>query len=61
MAEYCKQCSDDMFGESHKFYPTFDVVAPPGQGYTVLCEVCGPTLVNEKGECIDPECLKKHG
>jgi len=60
MAEWCKQCSDGMFGEDRPDYPTFDEVAKPGYGYDCLCEGCGPTAVNEKGECIYPSC-SKHG
>ena len=60
MAEWCKQCSDEMFGEEHKEYETYDEPVKPGYHYPLLCEGCGPTGVNEKGECINPNC-KKHG
>lgn len=54
MSAYCKQCSVEIFGEDFKELAGIaseeddrnDMVA------TVLCEGCGPTRVNSKGECI---------
>lgn len=51
MADFCKACSIEMFGEdSHDL-----AIGPPppsGKGYAVICEGCGYILVNELGECI---------
>ena len=56
MADWCKQCSDEMFGEEHPFYQTYDKPAPPGRAYMILCEGCGIITVNQQGECNDPSC-----
>ena len=63
MADFCKQCSMDLFGEDYfelaglstkedtaeKLYPI------------VLCEGCGPCQVDHTGQCISTGCLKSHG
>ena len=55
MAEFCKQCADDLgFPRSDFLYPNL----LPGQYMTVLCEGCGPIQVNNKGECISSDCIK---
>lgn len=62
MADFCKQCSVEMFGQdfgdlaniskeqdtANKKYPV------------VLCEGCGPIQVDHEGNCISPDCLEKH-
>ena len=58
MADFCKQCSEEMWGED-----TRDLAASPGEEYErlyTLCEDCGPTVVNHDGHCIGA-CTKKHG
>lgn len=65
MADFCEQCTKAL-------YPDEDVTNdfvnlqnyPPlkqGEGFVVICEGCGPTMVNNAGVCIDPTCFKKHG
>ena len=53
MAAFCQQCANE-FGEPGDFEgcAPFEVV---------LCEGCGAIQVNEQGECISPDCLKRHG
>ena len=53
MAEFCKQCAGEL-GEPGDFEGSdpFELV---------LCEGCGPIQVNEWGECISPDCWKRHG
>lgn len=56
MAEFCKQCADDMG------FPESDFVNPDlkhGLYNTVLCEGCGWTNVNSKGECVSTDCLQE--
>jgi hypothetical protein len=36
-----------------------DDVLEPGWGYQVLCEGCGPTLVDDDGKCI-ADCDRHH-
>lgn len=52
MADLCKQCADDLG------FPDTDFAAPErgtlkeGEGWTFLCEGCGPTLVDDDGVCL---------
>ena len=61
MADFCNQCAKELG------FPEGDLARPdcgppgPGMGYPELCEGCGPTLVDEKGNCIDPHCDLLHG
>lgn len=71
MADFCKQCSQDLFGTdgdfvgiitktmegSNDFPPGID---PEDVRAHVLCEGCGFTVVNNKGECVGA-CIKNHG
>jgi hypothetical protein len=64
MADFCKQCSTEILGEDLKDLANLDPDGPPlkeGYGYNVLCEGCGPTLVDKEGNCILYGCDKKHG
>ncbi len=63
MADFCKQCSEDMFdkdfgdmqGMSNEDHTLIGLFA------TALCEGCGPIQVNHLGECVSKDCTKKHG
>jgi hypothetical protein len=54
MADFCKQCSIELFGEDFKDLAglvtekeaELNIVAAG------LCEGCGPTFVNRNGECV---------
>lgn len=61
MADFCKQCSIEIFNEDFRGLAGLNE-APLEKGFGVmaLCEGCGPTTVNEEGECIDKFC-EKHG
>jgi len=59
MADFCKQCSIDTFGEDfgdmeglskpiHTLYKRYSLV---------LCEQCGLTLVDHTGRCVVNDCL----
>lgn len=58
MADFCKQCSLEVWGEDTK---DFQFQAPDGMVTAVLCEECGPCYVTNDGTCVTPGCLKKHG
>ncbi len=62
MADFCKQCSEELFGEDFKELAGLGDGAKlePGNGWEALCEGCGLIIVNEAGECIKPYC-PKHG
>ena len=61
MADFCMQCSLDIFGRDNKDLALTDVKEPlkEGYGYPALCEGCGPTLTDEHGVCI-VNCIKHH-
>lgn len=62
MADFCKQCSIDHFGEDMKDLANLGDVSTlkPGEGWTAICEGCGLTVVNNEGECILDDC-SMHG
>ena len=58
MADFCKQCSIDVF---NKDFEDMKNLCKPEEMASVLCEGCGFCYVNSQGECISKDCLKKHG
>ena len=61
MAGFCVQCAEEM-----GFEPDFDGLLSEeerneGKGAVVICEGCGPTIVDHNGRCIAIDCLHKHG
>lgn len=64
MADFCKQCSTQFFGED--FGDLAGLVSQDDESkgliYTlVLCEGCGPIQVDRNGTCVSPDCFEKHG
>lgn len=62
MADFCKQCSLEIFGKD--FGELANLAVGPleaGHGWQALCEDCGWTVVDEEGRCIADDCLKHHG
>jgi len=55
MADFCKDCSEKIFGED--FGDLAGLIEPVlvdlGYGVAVLCEGCGGILVNDIGRRID--------
>jgi len=58
MADFCKQCSNDVFGED---FGDLKSLCKEDEMVHVLCEGCGQCIVNSEGECICTNCLKMHG
>lgn len=65
MADFCKQCEQELFpGE-----PSSDDLSglvtkaqhEAGLNPNVICESCGPTIVDHRGYCISKNCTKNHG
>ena len=56
MADFCKQCSEEMFGEDFEDLK----IVKEGQVLRTICEGCGLTVVDHTGRCI-AACLNKHG
>lgn len=68
MADFCKQCSIDNFGEDTRDFvhqrraPDGQLLTlHPGEGWAVLCEGCGPTIVDDDGRCVMANCIERHG
>lgn len=63
MADFCRQCSIELFGEDFRELAGLGNGVPlkEGHGWTVLCEGCGLTLVDDEGRCISKHCIKEHG
>ena len=68
MADFCKQCSERIFGEVYREFAADKteieaIIArgedPKTHGSWQLCEGCGHRWVNVYGECSDDEC-KEH-
>jgi len=56
MADFCKQCSVNMFGED---FGDLKGIPDPGQLADVICEGCGFTTVDHEGKCVKEDCLEK--
>lgn len=62
MADYCQQCSVDLFGKDFRELAGLGrgKKLDAGMGWTAMCEWCGLTLVDDEGRCIAPQCTR-HG
>lgn len=64
MAEFCKQCAEELDFEAD-FTGLFELngeVPGDGMGFYVLCETCGPAfIIDDDGTCGNPTCDEKHG
>jgi len=62
MADFCKQCSMDIFGEDFGDLAKLCTKKENEQGLyaIVVCEGCGTTLVDNEGRCVSSDCLRKH-
>jgi hypothetical protein len=60
MADFCKQCSIDMFGKDFK--ELADLTKPEdwqaGLAVATICEGCGPIQVDPEGNCVSPDCIE---
>lgn len=64
MADFCKQCSEELWGEDTKDLCGVGdktEVLEEGEGFAALCESCGPILVDHVGQCLGGIlCLERH-
>jgi hypothetical protein len=62
MADFCKQCSIEMFGTDTGDLAGLSTPADTAAGTfaIVLCEGCGDTVVDHTGKCVSDKCLVKH-
>ena len=58
MAEFCKQCSIEHFGQDFGDLAGLisDYEVERGLGACVICEGCGFIQVDHEGKCIAPNC-----
>lgn len=56
MAEFCQQCADALGLEND-----FLGCCERGMCVSVICEGCGPTVVDHAGNCIAADCIVAHG
>lgn len=63
MADFCQQCSIDVFGEDTRDMAGISTEADTNAGRfaVVLCEDCGAIQVDHEGQCVSLDCLKRHG
>lgn len=62
MADFCKQCSIELFGQDHGDLTRLmdEDAYNLTSGAFALCEGCGPTTVDYEGQCRSIGC-NKHG
>ena len=70
MADFCKQCAEEIFGKQAKRDGicllsdlrgiTSKKDYAKGLAAVVICEGCGPIQVDPEGNCVSEDCLKKH-
>jgi hypothetical protein len=63
MADFCKQCSMDVFGEDFGEMANLTTPEQTAKGLfaTVICEDCGVVQVDHEGNCITHEKRPQHG
>lgn len=61
MADFCKACSIDLFGEDLEDLAdiTKEEDFKKGLAYIVTCEGCGFIQVDPEGNCLSKDCLSK--
>ena len=57
MADFCKQCSEDLFDGD---CGDLEGLCQPGEIVHVICEGCGHTTVDNTGQCVSMTCIYQH-
>ena len=55
MADFCKQCSNNIFGDDFR---ELAGLVKEGEFADVICEGCGFITVDYDGRCVTPNCLE---
>lgn len=60
MSEFCKQCSNELFGEDLKDVAGITTAEDTANGIyaNIICEVCGVVQVDHEGSCVSHYCSK---
>lgn len=63
MADFCRQCSLDGFGEDWGDLANISTPEDTAKKLyaRVICEGCGVTSVDHEGVCVSPVCREQHG
>lgn len=63
MADFCQQCSIELFNEDFGDLAGLVTAQDAAQGFVrrVLCEGCGDAFVDHLGRCHAHHCLHRHG
>lgn len=63
MADYCKQCSINLFDLDYRELAKLSKPEDTEKGIyaEVICEGCGFTYVDHEGICVNPNCMEQHG
>lgn len=61
MAEFCKQCSIDLFGEDFGDLAGLTSEEQWNNGFaiTTICEGCGLIQVDPEGNCVSNDCIEE--
>lgn len=61
MADFCRACSIELFGEDFKELAGLVSLEACTNGFvaTVICEGCGFIQVDHKGNCVSNDCMCK--
>jgi len=62
MADFCKKCSIEMFGNDYGDLAKLSTPEQTAEGLfpVVICESCGTIQVDHTGECVSPDCKTCH-
>ena len=60
VADFCKKCSIDMFGEDFRELAGISTKEDTDNGLfaSAICEGCGFIQVNHDGECVTDDCIE---
>lgn len=60
MSEFCKACSEEMFGPGSNDFKNMTTKSDwqSGRAAMVLCEGCGPIQVDPEGNCVSKDCIE---
>lgn len=60
MSDYCRACSEDLFGRDYGEMAGLTSPADwaAGRAAIVLCEGCGPIQVDPDGRCVSADCTR---
>lgn len=60
MADFCQQCSLDLFGEDYRELAGLATREAEDLHPVVICEGCGYIQVDNAGRCVSDDCLVDH-